>query len=90
MVGRIHTLPLQDALLTVTLDDRPVGAMDENGDMYQQRRDLDTTETKDLYVMVLDKPCNGETLAENELDGDGNKVFFAPVKMIATNGNTPD
>ena len=23
-------------------------------------------------------------------DGDGNKVFFAPVKMIATNGNTPD
>ena len=51
---RIHTLPVQDGLLTVTLDDRPVGAVAENGDMYQRRSDLDTPEAKNLYFRVLD------------------------------------
>ena len=44
---RIHTLPVRDGLLTVTLDDRPVGAVAENGDIYQRRSDLDTPEAKD-------------------------------------------
>ena len=51
---RIHTLPVQDGLLTVTLDGRSVGAVAENGDMYQRRSDLDTPEAKDLYFRVLD------------------------------------
>lgn len=51
---RIHTLPVQDGLLTVTLDDRPVGAVAENGDIYQRRSDLDTPEAKVLYFRVLD------------------------------------
>lgn len=32
---RIHTLPVQNGLLTVTLEDRPVGVVAENGDAYQ-------------------------------------------------------
>lgn len=51
---RIHTLPVQNGLLTVTLDDRPVGAVGENGDIYQRRSDLDTPEAKDLYFRVQD------------------------------------
>ena len=51
---RIHTLPVQDGLLTVTLDERTVGAVAENADMYQRRSDLDTPEAKDLYFRVLD------------------------------------
>ena len=51
---RIHTLPVQDGLLTVTLEDRPVGVVAENGDAYQRRGDLDTPEAKDLYFRVLD------------------------------------
>ena len=51
---RIHTLPVQDGLLTVTLEDRPVGVVAGNGDAYQRRGDLDTPEAKDLYVRVLD------------------------------------
>ena len=51
---RIHTLPVQNGLLTVTLEDRPVGVVAENGDAYQRRGDLDTPEAKDLYFRVLD------------------------------------
>ena len=51
---RVHTLLEQDGLLAVTLDDRSVGAVGENGDMYQRRSDLDTPEAKDLYFRVLD------------------------------------
>ena len=51
---RVHTLPEQDGLLAVTLDDRPVGTVAENGDMYQRRSDLDTPEAKNLYFRVLD------------------------------------
>ena len=41
-----------------------------------------------LGVELAYKLCNGETLEENELDADGNKVFLAPVKMIDKDGNT--
>ena len=51
---RIHMLPVQDGLLTVTLDDRPIGVVAENGDMYQRRSDLDTPEARALYFRVLD------------------------------------
>lgn len=33
---------------------------------------------------------NGETLAEDEVDGDGNKVFLAPVKVVDNTGTTRD
>ena len=51
---RIHTLPVQNGLLTVTLDGRSVDTVGENGDIYQRRSDLDTPEAKDLYFRVLD------------------------------------
>ena len=41
-----------------------------------------------LGVELASKLCNGETLSEDEVDGDGNKVFLAPVKMIDKDGNT--
>lgn len=44
----------------------------------------------ELGVELAAKLCNGETLEENELDSDGNKVFLAPVKMIDNQGNTID
>ncbi len=39
-----------------------------------------------LGVELAYKLCNGETLTEDELDADGNKVFLAPVKMIGNTG----
>lgn len=44
----------------------------------------------ELGVELAYKLCNGETLSEDELDADGNKVFLAPVKMIDNEGNTID
>lgn len=42
----------------------------------------------ELGVELAYKLCNGETLSEDELDGDGNKVFLAPVNMIDNTGTT--
>ena len=77
---RIHTLPVQDGLLTVTLDDRPVGAVAENGDMYQRRSDLDTPEAKDLYFRVLD--------ISREVSGYRKEMERAPV-LVAEGLNEP-
>lgn len=37
----------------MTLDDRPVGVVAENGNAYQRRGDLDTPEAKDLYCSAF-------------------------------------
>ena len=41
-----------------------------------------------LGVELAYQLCSGEALSEDEVDGDGNKVFLAPVKMIDKEGNT--
>ena len=41
-----------------------------------------------LGVELAYKLVNGETLEEDELDADGNKVFLAPVNMIDNTGAT--
>ena len=82
---RIHTLPVHDGLLSVTMDDRPVGAVAENGDMYQRRSDLDTPEAKDLFFRALDISREvSEYRKEMErapiLDADG---LNDPYKLLA-------
>lgn len=44
----------------------------------------------ELGVELAHKLCSGETLSEDEVDSDGNKVFLAPVKMIDNTGKTLD
>ena len=53
---RIHTLPVQDGLLTVTLEDRSVGVVAENGDVYQRRSDLDTPEAREYRKEMARAP----------------------------------
>ena len=82
---RIHTLPEQNGLLTVTLDGRSVGAVGENGDMYQRRSDLDTPEAKNIYFRVLDISREvSEYMKEMErapvLDAEG---LNEPYKLLA-------
>ena len=82
---RIHTLPVQDGLLTVTLDERTVGTVAENADMYQRRSDLDTPEAKNLYFRVLDISREvSEYMKEMErapvLDAEG---LNEPYKLLA-------
>lgn len=43
-----------------------------------------------LGVELAYKLCNGETLTEDEVDSDGNKVFLAPVKVVDNTGTTRD